>query len=445
MQRAERGREGNYNLLLDNSDVEVYILQKGERNMAIVKPFKGLRPIPDKVKEVASPPYDVISSDEAREVVEKNPLSFLRVIRPEVDLPQEIDLYDERVYKKGKENLDRFIGDGILIQDSTPCLYIYRQVMGDHIQVGLVACASVDEYEKGVIKKHEHTREEKEIDRTKHIESLNAQASPVFLTYRSNPDVDVFMLEGTKGEPVYDFTADDGVRHTFWVIDNPDTIETIMNGFRGIDYMYVADGHHRSAAAVRVRNRRKEQNPNHTGEEDYNYFLVVIFPHTQLKILDYNRVVKDTNGLNKEELLKKIKERFIIEAREGKYKPSEPHTFGMFFDKRWYKLTAKEGTFPLDDPVESLDVAILQENLLAPILGIVDPRKDKRISFIGGIKGIKTLEDMVNEGEYTIAFAMYPTNIESLMRVADAEKVMPPKSTWFEPKLRSGIVIHLIV
>ncbi len=411
--------------------------------MAVVRPFKGLRPVKDKAEKVASPPYDVISSSEAREMAKDNPYSFLHVVKPEIDLPEGIDLYDERVYQKGKENLERLKNEGVLIKEEKPVFYLYEQRMGDHYQVGLVCVASVDEYEKGIIKKHENTRIEKELDRTKHIETLNAQAGPVFLTYKNQEEIDSFIKEIlSKVSPEYDFEVD-GVRHTFYVINNDEWINKIVEMFKKIDYLYVADGHHRSAAALRVRNNRREKNPNHTGDEEYNYFLVVIFPHNQMYIMDYNRVVKDLNGRDKEKFMEEIKEKFEIEeAPFSPYKPESKHTFGMYLDGKWYKLKAKEGTYPENDPVESLDVAVLQNNLLNPILGIENPRKDKRIDFVGGIRGLNYLEELVNSGKWAVAFSMYPTSIEDLMAVADAGKVMPPKSTWFEPKLRSGMVVH---
>ena len=412
--------------------------------MAIIREFKGLRPIKEKVKEIASPPYDVLSSDEAREIVKSNPISFLRIVKPEVDLPPDIDLYDDRVYKKGRENLEMFIKEGLLVQDQEPSLYIYEQKMGDHIQTGLVACLSVDEYEKGIIKKHENTREDKEVDRSRHIDTLNAQAGPVFLTYRHREAIDNIISELKKSPPVYDFVSEDGVGHRFWVVSNKEVIEKLRSAFAEIPELYIADGHHRSAAAARVRKWRKEKNPSHTGDEEYNYFLGVIFPDNQMLIMDYNRVVKDLNGLSVDDFKKRIEEYFEITPVSERYKPDAPHKFGMYLEGNWYILKAKEDIVDETHPVNSLDVYILQTYLLDPVLGIKNPRKDKRISFVGGIRGIRELERMVNSGEYKVAFSMYPTDIKSLMRVADANMVMPPKSTWFEPKLRSGIVVHLL-
>ena len=415
--------------------------------MAIVKPFKGLRPKPEFAEKVASPPYDVLNSDEAREMVKDNKYSFLRVVKPEVDVDPSINLYDERVYNKGKENLKRLIDEGFLIQDEEDCFYIYRQKMGEHTQVGLVAVASVDEYEEGKIKKHENTRLEKEKDRAKHITVLNAQAGPVFLTYKANEGIDNLIVKAMDNRPVYDFTADDEIRHTFYVVSDSSIIEGIKNAFKELKCLYVADGHHRSAAAARVRNERRTKEQNYTGNEDYNYFLTVIFPHNQMFIMDYNRVVTGLNELSEEEIFEKVREKFdVTESGEkgSPYKPEAKHNFGMYIQEKWFHLTAKTGTFDENDPVLSLDVSILQENLLNPVLGIEDPRKDRRISFVGGKRGLGELERLVDTGKFTVAFSMYPTSIEELMAIADAGKVMPPKSTWFEPKLRSGLITHLL-
>ncbi len=412
--------------------------------MAKIKPFKGVRPAFDKIKDVASPPYDVLNSAEARVAVQGKPYSFLHVIKPEVDLPEDIDLYDEKVYQKGKENLYRMMQEGVLIQDATPCYYIYRLIMGDVCEVGLVAGTSVEDYENDVIKKHEHTRADKEADRIKHVDTLNANTGPVFLTYPAREDLDALMNELMKATPDYDFTADDNVRHTFWKIEDADVINKITDIFTRIPNLYVADGHHRSASGTKVGQQRRAANPNHTGDEEYNYFLSVIFPHDQLYIMDYNRVVKDLNNLSNGEFMAKVEERFSVEKIGYEpYKPEALHTFGMYLDGAWYKLTAIDGTFPANDPVKSLDVSIMQENLLHPILAIGDPRTDKRIDFVGGIRGLDELSRRVDAGE-AVAFSMFPTSIEQLMAIADAGKVMPPKSTWFEPKLRSGVIVHLL-
>ncbi len=413
--------------------------------MAIIKPFKGLRPRKELAAKVAAPPYDVLSSEEARALAKNNPYSFLHINKPEIDLPPGTDLYDESVYQKGKENLQRFIKEGILIQDEKPMFYIYRQIMGNHQQIGLVAGASVEEYEKNLIKKHELTRADKEEDRVKHVNTLNAQTGPVFLTYKAQPEIDALIDQIIQNQPEYDFTAEDGIRHTFWLVENDEDIKRLQELFKKLDCLYVADGHHRSAAAMRVKQMRQAQNPDHTGEEEYNYFLTVIFPHNQMYIMDYNRVVKDLNGLSKDEFLQKVAEKFEIEKLGATTeKPSQKHEFRMYLDGEWYRLTAKPGTFDTNDPVAQLDVSILMENLLVPILGIGDPRKDKRIDFVGGIRGLEELKRRVDSGEMKVAFALYPTSIEDLMAIADAGKIMPPKSTWFEPKLRSGLVVHLL-
>ena len=412
--------------------------------MARIKPFRALRPKKELVKDIACPPYDVLDRDEALKIAENNPYSFLHVIKPEIDLPPDIDLYDERVYKKGRENLDKFIENNYIFQDEKSQFYIYRQVWKNHTQIGLVACASVEDYEKDIIKKHEQTREEKEIDRTKHILTLNAQTGPVFLTYIARDEIDSLVAEIMNGKPEYDFTSEDGVAHTVWVVENEEHIRGFVDLFSDVNPLYVADGHHRSAAATRVKKIKQEENPVHTGEEEYNFFLTVIFPHNQMKILPYNRVVKDLNGRTTEKFIEEIKEKFLCEPMDVPVKPEKKHTFGMFIHGKWYLLEAKKGTYPEDDPVESLDVAILQNNLLRPILGIENPRKDKRISFVGGIKGTEELERLVNTGKFRVAFSMYPTSIEDLIRVADAGRFMPPKSTWFEPKLKSGLFVHLL-
>ncbi len=413
--------------------------------MAKIKSFRGVRPAPDKIRDVASPPYDVLNSKEARIHVKDKPFSFLHVVKPEVDLAEDINLYDEAVYQKGRENLYNMISKNILIQDSEPCYYLYRQIMGNVDQVGLVACASIEDYEKDIIKKHEHTRADKEADRIKHVDTLNANTGPVFLTYRAVDEMNRLMSDIMKELPVYDFVADDNIQHIFWKIADPDVIKLIDNIFKGIDYLYVADGHHRSASGTKVGQQRRAANPNHTGNEEYNYFLSVIFPHDQLYIMDYNRVVKDLNGLSNDKFIEMVKEKFSIEKpdKPGPYKPDGLHTFGMYFMGNWFKLTALKDTFPVNDPVRSLDVSILQENLLKPILGIGDPRTDERIDFVGGIRGLKELSNRVDAGE-AVAFSMFPTSIEQLMAIADAGKVMPPKSTWFEPKLRSGVIVHLL-
>lgn len=419
--------------------------------MLQVKPFKGLRPVSEMANEVASPPYDVLNSNEAREKAKGHPHSFLHVIKPEIDLDPSIDIHDAVVYQQGAKALNQLIRDRILVQDDQPCYYIYKLRMGAHEQVGLVAAASVEDYLQGRIKKHEHTRPDKETDRTNHIDHLNAQAGPVFLLHRYNRAIAALLDAGMKNPPVYDIDGDYGIRHTVYVVDDPGLINKIQDQFSKLDALYIADGHHRSAAASRVYQKRKTGNPHHTDEEPYNYYLTVIFPDTQMQILDYNRVVKNLDGLSKEEFFKEIEKCFTVtpyrvsgNSREKAYKPVKLHTFGLYLDKQWYILEAKKGTFNPKDPISVLDISILQDNLLSPILGIQDPRTDERINFVGGIRGLGELEKLVNSGEYKLAFSLYPTSIEQLMAVADAGRVMPPKSTWFEPKLRSGLIIHYL-
>ena len=422
--------------------------------MPKIKPFQGLRPVSNLAEKVASPPYDVLSSQEARELTKDNPYSFLHISKPEIDLPIGKNQYDEEVYKKGAENLKKFKNEKILIQDKESCFYIYRLIMGEHTQSGIVSSASIADYNNGKIKIHEYTRPDKEKDRTTHIDILSANTGPVFLTYHANESINKIINIIQKLEPIYNFTSNDGIKHTIWRIDNARIIEKIQSEFNDLDYLYISDGHHRSAAAARVQEIRKRKNPNHTGDEEYNYFLAVIFPDNQMYIMDYNRVVKDLNGFSKSVFLNKVSEKFNIEKHNKTYpskdeqlqvdKPTDKHTFRMYLNNCWYKLRAKYDTYNENDPVDSLDVSILHKNLMEPILGISDPRKDKRINFVGGIRGLKELERLVDSGKYAVAFALYPTSIKELMNVADSNKVMPPKSTWFEPKLRSGLLIHLI-
>ncbi|MCP4676852.1 MAG: DUF1015 domain-containing protein [Deltaproteobacteria bacterium] len=412
--------------------------------MSIIKPFRGFRPIREKVASVASPPYDVLNSEEARKMAGDNPLSFLHVVKPEIGLDPSVNLYSDEVYAKGAENLARLKDTGTLVQDETPCLYLYEQQMliGDkqHVQVGLVAGTSIDEYQNDLIKKHELTRPDKEKDRTRHVNTQNANSGPVFLTYEADVKINAIIEKACQAEPVYNFTADDGIGHRFWVVSDDETIQALVEGFAATPHLYVADGHHRSASGSNVREIRKAANPNHTGEEGYNFFLAVIFPHDQMYIMDYNRVVFDLAGLSDEAFLKKVQEKFEVE-KTTEASPDRATEFGMYLSGTWYRLRAKAGTFDPSDPVDSLDIAILQNNLLSPILGIDDPRRDKRIDFVGGIRGMAELERRVNEGG-AVSFAMYPTSIEQLMAIADAGKIMPPKSTWFEPKLRSGLVVR---
>jgi uncharacterized protein (DUF1015 family) len=409
--------------------------------MATLKPFRAWRPRPDVCADVASPPYDVLSSAEAREMVAENPLSFLHVVKPEIDLEPGTDVYAPEVYQTGAANLRRLVDDGALIREEKPALYLYRQRMGDHVQTGLVAGASVDEYEADLIKKHEHTRPVKEDDRTRHIDALDANTGPVFLTYKARPKIDALVERLTAADPTYDFVAPDGIQHVLWVVDSEADRDALVAAFAEVPELYVADGHHRSAAGTRIRALRRDANPDHTGDESYNYFLSVIFPDDQMMILDYNRVVRDLKGLDPEAFVTSIGERFDMEPTEDG-RPARRRCFGMYLAGRWFRLTAKEGSFPADDPVSSLDVAILQDNLLAPLLGIGDPRSDERIDFVGGIRGLEELERKVDSGEWAVAFALHPTSIDQLFAVADAGLVMPPKSTWFEPKLRSGLIVR---
>ncbi|HHF42653.1 MAG TPA: DUF1015 domain-containing protein [Candidatus Aminicenantes bacterium] len=410
--------------------------------MVMLRKFKALRPKKGLEKQVASPPYDVLSSEEAREMAQGNPYSFLHVIKPEIDLPPGTDLYAPEVYQKARENMEKFIQEGILIQEDKPRLYIYRQVMQGREQYGIVGCVSAEEYEKDLIKKHELTRKAKEEDRVKHIEATNAHAGPVFLTYKARENIDKLVAQEAAKEPLYDFVADDGVRHTVWGIDD-EVAEKIIEEFSKVDCLYVADGHHRSASGTIVAQRRKAANPHHTGEEEYNYFLAVLFPHNQLKIMDYNRVVKDLNGHSSEELFQFLEEIFTVEEiGETPYRPQKKGEVGMYYNGQWYKLTFKPEKIDKDDPVNSLDTALLQNLVLRPFFGIDDPRTSGRIDFVGGIRGLEELKKRVDSGQYKVAFALYPTSIEELMRIADAGQVMPPKSTWFEPKLRSGLLIH---
>ncbi len=405
------------------------------------KPFRGYRPHVDKAEQIASLPYDVMNSEEAREMARGNPLSFLHVIKPEIDLDPGTDLYDDKVYAKGAENLNKLL-DEHFSQEEQPCFYLYQQRMGNHVQAGIVASASINDYIEDRIKKHEHTRPVKEADRTRHVETLSANTGPVFLTYRADPAIDR-IVENIKGsDPVYDFESPDGVHHTFWIVKDRAVGSSIEEAFEKVPCLYVADGHHRSASGVNVGIKRREANDSHKGDEEYNFFMAVLFPHDQLQILDYNRVVRDLNGLDVDSFLSRVGELFIVEKEEGKVKPECPRCFGMYMTGSWYKLSAKQGSFLENDPVESLDVSILQKNLLAPILGIEDPRKDERIDFVGGIRGLGELEKRVDSGEWAVAFGFHPTSIDQLMSIADAGEVMPPKSTWFEPKLRSGLIIH---
>lgn len=409
--------------------------------MAVIRQFKAIRPTPEMAEKVAALPYDVVNSEEAAEMVIGNPYSFLHVDKAEIDLPAGTDIYSPEVYEKAKSNLEKMITDGVLVQDEKPMLYVYELTMDGRSQTGLVACTSIDEYMQGIIKKHELTREDKEQDRIRHVDICNANTGPIFLAYRTVDEISEIVDNVKKNAPVYDFTAEDGIIHRAWIIDNEETINRLVKLFKDVPNLYIADGHHRNASAAKVGLKRRNENPNYTGDEEFNYYLAVIFPSDQLKILDYNRVVKDLNGLSEEEFIKKLSEKFDIVETEGRAKPDKAYDFGMYMDGKWYMLTAKD-EIKSKDAVKGLDVSILQDNVLIPILGIGDIRTDKRIDFVGGIRGLGELEKRVDSGEMKVAFAMYPTSIEQLMTIADENKIMPPKSTWFEPKLRSGLFIH---
>jgi uncharacterized protein (DUF1015 family) len=404
--------------------------------MATLKPFAALRPNPELAAQICELPYDVMSSDEAREMARGNPLSFLHVSKPEIDLPTGTDVYAPDVYAKGAENFQKLISQGALKQDSQPNFYLYRQIMGGHSQVGLVAAASCEEYLANIIKKHEFTRPDKEDDRVRHIETLNSQTGPVFLTYRAQAALDEFVAKKISETPAIDFTGKDGVRHSSWNISDPLDILFIETQFAQIPFLYIADGHHRSAAAARVFQSRK-------GNGQSGQFLTVIFPHNQMQILPYNRVLKDLNGLTPAELLKKLGEVFNI-IRMGLPTPTRKHELGLFMNRRWHTLTFKPKLTAGKDAIEQLDVSLLQDLILAPLFGIDDPRTSKKINFVGGIRGTAELEKLVDSGEYACAFSMFPTSIEDLMSIADAGGIMPPKSTWFEPKLRDAMFCHMI-
>jgi uncharacterized protein (DUF1015 family) len=414
--------------------------------MSLIQPFRAYRPRPELAACVASVPYDVINTAEARKLAFGNPYSFLHVCRPEIDLPEGIDEHEDRVYATGAANLKKFIADGILFREDRGSLYVYQQRMGSHVQAGLVALCSAREYEDNLIKKHEYTRRDKEDDRTRHVSEQNANAEPVFLTYRAQAEIDAIVDGVRAGGPLYDIVTPDGIGHTVWRIADATMIAGLVELFHRIGALYIADGHHRTASAVRYAQACRARNPHATGNEPYESFMAVVFPHKQLKILDYNRVVKDLNGLTPEQFLAKVAERFEVGAG-GDRQPSQPASFGMYLQGKWYTLEARAGSYPANDPIKRLDVSILQDNLLSPVLGIHDPRTDTRIDFVGGIRGMDELERRVNELRMTqgcaVAFAMYPTSLEQLIDVADAGQVMPPKSTWFEPKLRSGLLVRL--
>ena len=411
--------------------------------MAIIRPLKAYRPIKEHVKDIAALPYDVMSSKEARGMVKNNKYSFLHVDRAEVNLDESVGEYDKVVYDTAKKVLENMIEEGLYIQEKAPAIYIYQQIMDGRGQKGIVCCTSVDDYINNIIKKHERTRLLKEIDRVNHVDICNANTGPIFLTYRNNNEISSIVEEWTKKEPVYDFISEDGNGHRVWIIDDNIVIEKLVKLFKSIKYLYIADGHHRSASAVKVALKRRKQLGKYTGNEEFNYFLSIIYPDTELKVFDYNRTVKDLNGLSEEEFFSKVEESFYLSKSESNkpVSPKNKHEFGMYMNKQWFILRAKDGSFDESNPIDSLDVSILQNNLLNPILGISDPTKSERIEFIGGIRGLKELENRADT-DMKVSFSMYATTIDDIMNVADSGKTMPPKSTWFEPKPRSGIFIH---
>ena len=411
--------------------------------MSDIRPFCAVRPNETFASKIAALPYDVYTRKEAKKEVEKNPLSFLKIDRPETMFPDEMDMYAPKVYQKARKVLEEMIEKGEFIQDETPCYYLYELTRNGHRQTGIVACASIDDYFNGTIKKHENTREEKEQDRIRHVDTLDTQTGPIFLAYRLDAVLKEIIEETKRKTPVYDFISEDKITHRVWVIDESEMMERIQQCFVKINKIYIADGHHRAASAIKVGCKRRKEHPGYTGEEEFNYFLCTLFAEEELEILDYNRVVKDLNGLSEIEFLEKIKESFEVEeAEEIPYAQKQKKEFGMYLVKKWYKLQIKKEQVS-DDVVESLDVSILQNKLLKPILGIKEPGKDNRIIFVGGIRGLKELEHCVENG-FQVAFSMYPTSMQELFSVADAGRLMPPKSTWFEPKLRSGLFLHKI-
>ena len=408
--------------------------------MAVIRPFRALRPQADRAEAVASVPYDVVNTDEARALAQGNPLSFLHVSRPEIDLPPSTDIHSDIVYRKAVENFEKLISECPMETESEPSLYLYRLIMGDHTQIGIVASCSIDEYDNSTIRKHERTRRDKEDDRTRHMLMLKAQTGPVFLTYRRRAEIDELVSAAISATPLYDITAPDGVRHTIWRLSDT---ESLVKSFESVPLLYIADGHHRAASASRARAELREQSFAHTGKEDYNYFLTVIFPDSQVQILAYNRTVQDLNGLTQDQFLDTVKEQFTI-SENASPEPPERGNWSMYLAGKWYGLQLSPATTLPSGTVAALDVSILQDRLLDPILGIKDVRTDKRVDFIGGLRGTKELERLVNEGKAAVAFSLFPTTVGELLMVSDANEIMPPKSTWFEPKLRDGLLIHTI-
>ncbi len=409
--------------------------------MAVFRSFRAFRPSADKQALIPALPYDVMNGDEAREMVRDNPFSFLHVDKAEIDLPLGTDIYDDAVYEKARENLLNLENTGALVQDKVNCFYIYRQVMNGRAQMGIAGCASIDDYMNNVIKKHEHTLAKKEVDRIRHVDTCNANTGPIFLTYRKNNRINDIVNDWADGhEPVYNFTADN-VLQTVWVVDDGAVVSELSRLFESVPSMYIADGHHRCASAVRVGQMRREAKADYTGEEEFNFFLAVAFPDDQLEIMDYNRVVRDLNGLSVDKFIESLSDSFVVTKQSGRFKPQKKHTFGMLIKNQWYSLEARDKIINNLDPVKRLDVSILQDNVLAPILNITNPKNDERIDFIGGIRGLGELEKRTGT-DMELAFAMYPTTVDDLMAIADAGLIMPPKSTWFEPKLLSGLFIH---
>jgi len=408
--------------------------------VAVIRPFRALRPPAERAQAVASVPYDVVNTEEARALAAGKPLSFLHVSRPEIDLPPGTDIHSDPVYRKAVENFEKLIAAAPLEKEAEPSLYLYRLIMGQHEQIGIVAVCSIDEYDNNTIRKHERTRRDKEDDRTRHMIMLRAQTGPVFLTYRTRAGIDAQVAAAIAADPLFDITAEDGIRHTIWRLTDT---EGLVNSFAAVPLLYIADGHHRAASASRARAELREQSFTHTGKEDYNYFLTVIFPDSQVQILAYNRVVRDLNGLSKQEFLEAVKRQFTV-TESASPAPPQRAQWSMYLDGQWYGLQlAPDATLPAST-VTALDVSVLQDRLLDPILGIKDVRTDKRIDFIGGLRGTQELERLVNEGKAAVAFSLYPTTVEELLMVSDANEIMPPKSTWFEPKLRDGLLIHSI-
>ena len=412
--------------------------------MATVKPFKCVRPNPDVAEKVAALPYDVYSRAEAKEKVKGDNLTFLRIDRAETQFDDSVGTYDDCVYAKARQMLDDDIANGVYIRDEEECYYIHELILNGRHQTGIVACASINDYLSNVIKKHENTREDKLQDRIRHVDTCSAQTGPIFLAYRSNKVISEAVNSTKNGtKPIYSFTSEDGITHNVWKLDDKEKVEAVRAQFENTGSIYIADGHHRCASAVKVGLKRRQENPNYTGEEEFNYFLSVLFPEDQLLIMPYNRVVRDLVGLSVENFLSRIRVNFHIHEVEGPFEPKEKATYGMYLDGKWYEIAARNNLRSISDPVASLDVSLLQDYLLGPILGIGDPRTDKRIDFIGGIRGLSELERRCASG-MRVAFSMYPTSIQELFAVADAGRLMPPKSTWFEPKLRSGLFIHQI-